>query len=390
MARSGVQLEELIACPGLSPAGATERLLHVMNTAEGYRAVLVGHDRLQFARTFRPTWAQVVGWALAPVLVGFVVLAVRRTETCTITVENDHRGTRLRLQGRLRNDVVGALRAAVTGGSDAAPVLGAPVAVAGEAAHGLVFTPLPTAGLIESAPSGVLTPSVGAAAAPPAPAPRAMVDQVPHQLAEALRPVKPVAPPPAMQPAPTVGEAWWEGPSSSPPAPAAMPAPAPAPSPAPVPAAMPAPAPPSAPLQAPAPAIPAPAPAPPAVAGATPVTPSDWVVSLDDGRRIDFTDCPRILIGRAPVARPDDGAATVVTVTDPEMSVSKTHLALAVTADGVWAIDRGSTNGTWLVEPDGSTSAVPTEGGILMPPGAELRFGAKSLRLSARVMEMQR
>lgn len=113
------------------------------------------------------------------------------------------------------------------------------------------------------------------------------------------------------------------------------------------------------------------------------------MLCFDDGRRVDFSEADRLVVGRSPVARADDGRASLIAVVDPEMSVSKTHLALAVTADGVWAIDRGSTNGTWLVHPDGSTAVVPTEGGLLMHAGSELRFGARALKLSVRVMELQ-
>lgn len=73
------------------------------------------------------------------------------------------------------------------------------------------------------------------------------------------------------------------------------------------------------------------------------------------------------LIGRHPEPTADDtarygtSAIRLVAVVDTERLVSKTHLALGVDADGVWAVDRGSTNGTVLVTASGRLAMTPGE-----------------------------
>ena len=68
MAAGGVSVDETVECGGIGSGEATDRLLALAQN--DYRAVKVASNRVEFARTYRPTWAIVVGIALLPVLVG--------------------------------------------------------------------------------------------------------------------------------------------------------------------------------------------------------------------------------------------------------------------------------------------------------------------------------
>lgn len=85
------------------------------------------------------------------------------------------------------------------------------------------------------------------------------------------------------------------------------------------------------------------------------------------------------LVGRDPTPRPGEQAARLVSIGDP--SVSKTHLAIGTSGEQVWAEDRGSTNGSFLIDERGR--AVALEPGLratLVPP-ARLLVGDAELRV---------
>lgn len=85
------------------------------------------------------------------------------------------------------------------------------------------------------------------------------------------------------------------------------------------------------------------------------------------------------LVGRDPS---DAGVAHVVAVDDPQRSVSKVHLAFGPTGDGrLWVVDRGSTNGTVLVAPDGSGAALVPGTRAVVEAGWTIRFGQRAARV---------
>jgi hypothetical protein len=104
-----------------------------------------------------------------------------------------------------------------------------------------------------------------------------------------------------------------------------------------------------------------------------------WVVILDDGRSIDIPDFA--LIGRDPEPAEDDPEAGLVSLIDPEMSVSKTHASFGVDDEGLWFLDRYSTNGTSMQPPGGER--VGLEPGIAtpIPPGSQVWIGRRHLRI---------
>ena len=146
-----------------------------------------------------------------------------------------------------------------------------------------------------------------------------------------------------------------------------------------VPAPAPRPVPSLAPGVAPTPAAPVPQPAAPARPAAptqpAPAATASVRVRLDDGRSLVVTG--PTLIGRKPLA---EGAAALVAIDDDTRSVSKTHLALHVDAQGLIVTDRGSSNGSVLVR---GTREVPLRANVpsRARSGDRIRFGDRSLEV---------
>jgi hypothetical protein len=73
-----------------------------------------------------------------------------------------------------------------------------------------------------------------------------------------------------------------------------------------------------------------------------------WVI-FDSGQQIELSRT--LVLGREPAAR--DTSEQAVPISDPSMSLSRTHLRLGVDESGVWIEDAFSTNGTGYLTPDG-------------------------------------
>lgn len=339
MARAGMHVDEAIAGVGIPSGVAARRIVEIISADGSYRAVHVGPDRIQFARSFRPTWATVTAWCTLPIaLIGVVFFFVKSTELCTATMEEDHRGTRVRFSGKLDRDVLARLRAAFTDpaaakvGAAAASAVGAPVAQT-YATIGAVDGQQP--------PSGPAVAPVAPLVAPPAPVANGSSAAPPAMHGSPQPPVAPPAPTPAFTPpapapptAPDAGgstpdagrrSAWWGGPAGVEPRPA---------------------------------------------------VPVDTVV-LDDGRALDLSKV--VLIGRDPAPAPSDNGVALLAIDDPNRSVSKTHLAVGADSAGVWVVDRDSTNGTRLVDAGGVESELLPGERVQVPEGASVCFGARRL-----------
>src|SRR5690625_54598 len=140
----------------------------------------------------------------------------------------------------------------------------------------------------------------------------------------------------------------------------------------------------------PAPDTPAPSRQPAAaVAGPEEPAPAPWVgpptgpavpvlrVRLGDGREL---GPGTTLVGRAPVARPEEHVDAVVAVADDH--VSKTHLTVRVEPGRVVVVDRGSTNGTVVHHPDGSVHRPRAGEPHELAPGAVVVIGASTLSVA--------
>ncbi|MEZ0449971.1 FHA domain-containing protein, partial [Cellulomonas sp. ICMP 17802] len=120
----------------------------------------------------------------------------------------------------------------------------------------------------------------------------------------------------------------------------------------------------------------------PSTPASAPPAPVALRLAFDTGERVDVTGDG--LVGRSPAG--EDGTVHVVPVDDPARSISKTHLAFGPDGAGgrLWVVDRGSTNGTVLVAPDGTVSALPAGTRATVAAGWTIRFGERSAVVERR------
>ncbi|MFD4325797.1 RDD family protein [Nocardioides sp. NPDC058538] len=146
------------------------------------------------------------------------------------------------------------------------------------------------------------------------------------------------------------------------------------PPPTPTPAPYPTPTPHPTPRPAPTP-TPAPTPLPTSGGQQPPAQPRERGIMLkvDSGERIPVTGL--VLVGRDPALTENTLGARTVSIID--VSVSKTHLSLRPSGDGVEVTDRGSTNGTVVIH-EGATRRLNAWEPVLAPVGAMIRFGDRS------------
>lgn len=88
------------------------------------------------------------------------------------------------------------------------------------------------------------------------------------------------------------------------------------------------------------------------------------------------------LIGRAPRPQPGDPQGRLVAVDDPTGELSKTHAEIRAAGGAWWVTDRGSSNGTTVLDPDGRA--------VVLKPGQHepLRQGTR-VRLGGRTLEVR-
>jgi pSer/pThr/pTyr-binding forkhead associated (FHA) protein len=97
------------------------------------------------------------------------------------------------------------------------------------------------------------------------------------------------------------------------------------------------------------------------------------VLSFSDGRRVALRG--PVLVGRNPAAYDGETVQELVSVADPERSVSKTHLTVWTERGRVWVQDRKSTNGTHVVREDGSGSPLDPGLPLEVSAGDVVHFG---------------
>jgi uncharacterized RDD family membrane protein YckC len=101
--------------------------------------------------------------------------------------------------------------------------------------------------------------------------------------------------------------------------------------------------------------------------------PTVRVLVFDDGTEVEIGG--QALVGRNPEPRQDEAIGYLINVADLSRSVSKTHVHVGFDQGAVWVTDRGSSNGTFLVDEDGSEQALHPEVAMLLPAGCGVRFG---------------
>ena len=88
-----------------------------------------------------------------------------------------------------------------------------------------------------------------------------------------------------------------------------------------------------------------------------------------------------VLIGRRPRPQPKVPGADLLTIDDPSLTSSATHLVVTPGEVGVWVEDLGSTNGTEVVLAGGRVSRLAPGVRTAVPIGAKIRFGDRLLRV---------
>lgn len=125
-------------------------------------------------------------------------------------------------------------------------------------------------------------------------------------------------------------------------------------------------------------------PAAPSIPTATALVPShrgaQLLLVFDTGQRAQFPLPAAVNLGRAPAATEPGDA--VLAVEDPDRMVSKMHLRLEHDGRTAWVIDAGSTNGSELVDEDGTGR--PLAPGVRTPvdEGTRVRVGERVFTVS--------
>ena len=100
-------------------------------------------------------------------------------------------------------------------------------------------------------------------------------------------------------------------------------------------------------------------------------------VTFDTG--VDYPFGGSIVLGRNPVAPASRPTASLVPVDDPDRTVSKTHVVLTATREGVLVEDLHSTGGTVVVRADGQETPVVPGSPVVAAPGDTGRYGQRSV-----------
>lgn len=101
---------------------------------------------------------------------------------------------------------------------------------------------------------------------------------------------------------------------------------------------------------------------------------------FDTGQREQFTTPVAVNLGRNPT--PNQPGDKLVTVTDPESTVSKTHARLEHSRGRTWITDGGSTNGTDLLGDDGDVTTLTPGNRVLLDEGTRVRIGNRAFTVS--------
>jgi len=97
------------------------------------------------------------------------------------------------------------------------------------------------------------------------------------------------------------------------------------------------------------------------------------VLVFDDGTEVEIAG--QSLIGRNPEPRPGESVNYLINFADLNRSVSKTHVHVGFDHGAVWVTDRGSTNGSAVVDHKGTEQPLHPEVAMLLPSGCSVRFG---------------
>lgn len=98
-----------------------------------------------------------------------------------------------------------------------------------------------------------------------------------------------------------------------------------------------------------------------------------WYLRLDDGRHVELS--VTVLLGRNPQRAPDDPPVHLVPAGGDGRMISRTHVLIGADARGVYVADRGSTNGTAVVHPNGQLQPCPAGTQVRVNVGQQVSYG---------------
>jgi uncharacterized RDD family membrane protein YckC len=106
----------------------------------------------------------------------------------------------------------------------------------------------------------------------------------------------------------------------------------------------------------------------------------DALLTFDTGQREQLPVPVVALLGRNPSST--EATDVLIAVSDPESTVSKTHVRLELTRAGTWVTDNSSTNGTDLLEEDGTATRLHPGVRTAVEDGARVRLGNRVFTIS--------
>lgn len=117
-----------------------------------------------------------------------------------------------------------------------------------------------------------------------------------------------------------------------------------------------------------------------------PITPAPTPVGsllfmFDTGQRETVASPGSGYLGRNPTAT--SLGEQVISVQDPDKSVSKVHLHFEARGAQLWITDQGSTNGTDLIDDEGQVVALSAGERVEVPAGSRVRLGDRTFAVSA-------
>ena len=115
MAKRGIPVDETLRLSRGTPSTLMAAALEAVGRHGEYRTASTSLERMAFARSFRPWWATTAAVLFGVTGVGLFFLLVRSAETFTLSIEEDHSGTRVRMHGRILPKLAESLRALCDG-----------------------------------------------------------------------------------------------------------------------------------------------------------------------------------------------------------------------------------------------------------------------------------
>jgi hypothetical protein len=106
----------------------------------------------------------------------------------------------------------------------------------------------------------------------------------------------------------------------------------------------------------------------------------DALLTFDTGQREQLPVPVVAQLGRNPSST--EATDVLIAVSDPESTVSKTHVKLELTRAGTWVTDHSSTNGTDLLEEDGTATRLQPGVRTAVEDGARVRLGNRVFTIS--------